>query len=450
MKVVKFGGSSLASAEQIQKVINIIKEDDRRKFVVVSAPGKRNETDTKVTDLLIDYYECYVGGFETEKFQQKIVARFSEIASAFSLSVSVVKDFEERMARLLTDPIEGNKYLYDTFLAQGEDLQARLLAEIFMQVGIPASYMSPKDAGLLVSDEPGNARILSESYERIFSLREQSGVVIIPGFFGYTRNGKICTFSRGGSDITGSIIAAGIHADLYENFTDVDGVFAAHPGIVHNPQFIKEITYREMRELAYAGFSIFHDEALIPTFQAEIPIVIKNTNNPNHPGTRISNTRELTNQSVIGIASDSGFVSINITKFLLNREMGFVRRILSILEINEISFEHMPSGIDNLSIIVRQSYLTPKLEDLILRDIVNAVQPDEIQIEHDLSILMLVGEGMKQSVGVSAAGTFALSSKRINLEMITQGSSEVSIIFGIKSSQENRAVKALYHAYFED
>ncbi|MDR3157121.1 MAG: aspartate kinase [Lactobacillales bacterium] len=450
MKVVKFGGSSLASAVQIRKVIDIIKEDDQRKFVVVSAPGKRDEADTKMTDLFIDYYECYVNGLETKKFQQKIVARFSAIASAFSLPVTIIKDFEERIARLLNNPIEGNQYLYDMFLAQGEDLQARLLAEIFVKEGISASYMSPKDAGLLVSDEPGNARILPESYERIFSLRDQSGVVIIPGFFGYTCSGEICTFSRGGSDITGSIIAAGVHADLYENFTDVDGVFAAHPGIVHNPQFIKEMTYREMRELAYAGFSVFHDEALIPIFRAEIPIVIKNTNNPSHPGTQISNTRELTSQPVIGIASDSGFASINITKFLLNREIGFVRKILSILETHEISFEHMPSGIDDLSIIVRESYLTPKLENLILRDIADIVQPDELQIEHDLSILMLIGEGMKRSVGVTAAGTFALSSKRINLEMITQGSSEVSVIFGIRSSQEARAVRALYHAYFED
>lgn len=222
--------------------------------------------------------------------------------------------------------------------------------------------MSPKDAGIFVSDEPRGARILPESHQTLSHLSSIKDIVVIPGFFGYTKNGEICTFSRGGSDVTGAIVAARVGAQLYENFTDVDGIFSAHPGIVHNPQPIKELTYREMRELAYAGFAVFHDEALMPAFKAEIPIVIKNTNNPMHPGTTIRNTRKLTDQSVVGIASDSGFVSINITKFFMSREVGFVRKILSVLEKFGIGFERMPSGIDDLSIIVREKFLTPEIE----------------------------------------------------------------------------------------
>jgi aspartate kinase len=450
VKVVKFGGSSLSSTTQIKKVIDIIKKDKDRKSVIVSAPGKRDEADVKVTDLLIAYYKSYVEGNDTREVQQEIIARFAAIAKAFSLSLTFIEQLKERIFQLALLPIEGNKYLYDAFLAQGEDLQARLLSEILIQEDLEARYVNPKDAGIFVSDEPRSARILSESYQILAQLNNINGIVVIPGFFGYTKKGDICTFSRGGSDVTGAIVAAGVGASLYENFTDVDGIFSAHPEIVHKPQRVKELTYREMRELAYAGFAVFHDEALMPVFKAKIPIVIKNTNNPTHSGTTICNARKLTDQSVVGIASNSGFVSINITKFFMNREVGFVRKILSILEKFGIGFERMPSGIDDLSIIVRKRFLTPEIEKMILQEIVKAVSPDEIYIERDLSIIMIVGEGMKHSVGVTAAGSFALSSKKINLEMINQGSSEVSVMFGIQKKQEKRAVRALYHAYFEE
>ncbi|MDR0614519.1 MAG: aspartate kinase, partial [Lactobacillales bacterium] len=389
MKVVKFGGSSLASAMQIKKVIDIIKKNKDRKFVVVSAPGKQDAADVKITDLLIAYYKSYVEGNDTKDVQQEIIARFAAIAKAFSLSLTFIEQLKERIFQLALLPIEGNQYLYDTFLAQGEDLQARLLSEILIQEGLEARYVNPKDAGIIVSNEPRGARILPESYQILAQLNNINGIVVIPGFFGYTKKGDICIFSRGGSDVTGAIVAVGVEASLYENFTDVDGIFSAHPGIVHKPQPIKELTYREMRELAYAGFAVFHDEALMPVFKAEIPIVIKNTNNPTHPGTTISNTRKPTDQSVVGIASDSGFVSINITKFFMNREIGFVRKILSVLEKFGIGFERMPSGIDDLSVIVRERFLTPEIEKMILQEIAEAVLPDEIYIERDLSIIMI-------------------------------------------------------------
>jgi aspartate kinase len=449
MKVIKFGGSSLANATQLKKVFDIVNSDKSRKFVVVSAPGKRTSDDTKVTDLLIAFYHAHLTGINTKEIEQTIIARYQEIIDELEIKGEVLEQISAHIHSLATLPVENNRHLYDTFLAAGEDNNARLVAAYFTSQGLAATYMNPKDAGILVSDEPSNARILPESFEAINYLNELDNVLIIPGFFGYTKEGEICTFSRGGSDITGSIIAAGVKAEIYENFTDVDGIFAAHPGIVHHPHSITELTYREMRELAYAGFTVFHDEALIPAYRAKIPVVIKNTNNPEHPGTRITLEHVSSSQPVVGIASDSGFASINISKYLMNREVGFGRKILSTLEAFGISFEHMPSGIDDISVIIREKYLTPELEELILKRLTAELDPDDIQIEHDLSIIMIVGEGMKQHIGVTAKGTSALSRKNINLELINQGSSEVSVMFGIQTSQVKSALRALYNAYFE-
>ena len=265
-----------------------------------------------------------------------------------------------------------------------------------------------------------------------------------------TKEDQICTFSRGGSDITGSIIAAGVKADLYENFTDVDGIFAAHPGIIHQPHSIPELTYREMRELAYAGFSVLHDEALLPAYRGKIPLVIKNTNNPDHPGTRIVLQHSDDKFPVVGIASDAGFVSINMSKYLMNREVGFGRKALQILEDLNIGWEHMPTGIDDLSIILRERELTPIKEEEILRQLVQKAEVDHAEIEHGLSIIMIVGEKMKSHIGVTATATRALSENNINIQMMSQGSSEVSIMFVVQKDQEKAAIKALYHAFFDE
>ena len=254
MKVVKFGGSSLASATQLQKVLNIVKSDKERQFVVVSAPGKRNDSDTKVTDALIKYYRAYIAGDDVSLQQKWIINRYADIVAELGLKQTILDRISKNIVSLATLPIEENEFLYDTFLAAGEDNNAKLIAAFFNQNGVPARYVHPREAGLFVSSEPGNARILPYSYDKIEELNNSEEVLVIPGFFGVTRDGQICTFSRGGSDITGSIIAAGVKADIYENFTDVDGIFAAHPGIVHKPHSIPELTYREMRELAYAGF----------------------------------------------------------------------------------------------------------------------------------------------------------------------------------------------------
>ena len=438
MKVTKFGGSSLASAPQLKKVLNIIKDDPERRFVVVSAPGKRNAEDTKVTDALIRYYKEFTSDKDVTQTQQWIIERYRAITEELGLKDSIIQEIAEDIYDLTNLPKKGNPFTYDAFLAAGENNNAKLIA----------AYFNPKEAGITVTAEPSNARILPSSYDKIEELKDSSEVIVIPGFFGVTQDGDICTFSRGGSDITGSIIAAGVKADLYENFTDVNGIFAAHPGIIKHPHSIPELTYKEMRELAYAGFSVLHDEALVPAYRGKIPLVIKNTNNPDHPGTRIVLEHSNDHVTVVGIAGDSGFVSINTTKYLMNREVGFGRKVLQILEDLNISWEHMPTGIDDLSIILRSRELTPIKEQEILKQLTQKLEVDTAEIEHDLSIIMIVGEKMKSQVGVTATAAKALSENEVNIQMISQGSSEVSIIFVVSKDQEEKAIKALYQAFF--
>ena len=448
MKVTKFGGSSLASASQLKKVLDIIKDDPERRFVVVSAPGKRNAEDTKVTDALIRYYKEFTSDKDVTQTQQWIIERYRAITEELGLKDSIIQEIAEDIYDLTNLPKKGNPFTYDAFLAAGENNNAKLIAAYFNQNGIDARYVHPREAGIVVTSEPGNARIVPSSYDKIEELTNANEVLVIPGFFGVTRENQICTFSRGGSDITGSIIAAGVKADLYENFTDVDGIFAAHPGIIHQPHSIPELTYREMRELAYAGFSVLHDEALLPAYRGKIPLVIKNTNNPDHSGTRIVLKHSSDEFPVVGIAGDSGFVSINMSKYLMNREVGFGRKVLQILEDLNIGWEHMPTGIDDLSIILRSRELTPIKEEEILRQLVQKAEVDHAEIEHDLSIIMIVGEKMKSHIGVTATATRALSENKINIQMMSQGSSEVSIMFVVNKDQEKAAIKALYNAFF--
>lgn len=256
------------------------------------------------------------------------------------------------------------------------------------------------------------------------------------------------TFSRSGSDITGSILANGLQADLYENFTDVDAVYSVNPSFVENPKEISELTYREMRELSYAGFSVFHDEALIPAFRAGIPVQIKNTNNPSAEGTRVVSKRDNTNGPVVGIASDTGFCSIYISKYLMNREIGFGRRALQILEEHGLTYEHVPSGIDDMTIILRQGQMDAATERSVIKRIEEDLHADEVIVEHHLALIMVVGEAMRHNVGTTARAAKALSEAQVNIEMINQGSSEVSMMFGVKEAEERKAVQALYQEFF--
>ncbi|WP_428910943.1 aspartate kinase [Niallia sp. Krafla_26] len=448
MKVAKFGGSSLASGKQLEKVYQIVLSDPERKVIVVSAPGKRHGDDIKVTDLLITMGEKSLKGESVQQELEAVVERYAQIAKELTLNEEIIDKIRKNLIDLINgDKSEPTLYI-EALKAAGEDNNAKLVAAFFNARGKEAHYVNPKEAGLFVTNEPGNAQVLPESYENLYRLRDRSGILIVPGFFGYSKDGSVLTFSRSGSDITGSILANGVKADLYENFTDVDAVYSVNPSIVKQPKEISELTYREMRELSYAGFSVFHDEALIPAFRAGIPVNVKNTNNPSAPGTRIVNNRENKNGPVIGIASDDGFCSIYISKYMMNREIGFGRKLLQILEDYGMSYEHIPSGIDDMTVILREHQLNEETEAEVLQRIKDELHADEVTIERHLALIMVVGEGMRHNVGTTSRASKALAQEGINIDMINQGSSEVSMMFGVKAHDEKRAVQALYNEFF--
>ena len=451
MKVCKFGGSSLANAAQLNKVIDIVLADPSRRIVVVSAPGKRHSGDTKVTDLLITLAETALRGDNTDREYGAVVERYAEMASELKLGEEIVREIEhdlmDRIAKVndLTPP-----EFMDLMKAAGEDNNAKLVAVAFAARGKKARYASPKDTGMRLTGEFGDAQLDPSSYatlSRAFSNFE--GIVIYPGFFGYTADGKVATFPRGGSDITGSILAAAVCADVYENFTDVDSVYPVDPRIVPDvKEGIPTMTYREMRELAYAGFGVFNDDAVIPAVRARIPINIRNTNHPGEPGTMIVQSRRVVPGTVVGIASADHFCNIVVDKYLMNREVGFGRRLLTVLENEGVGYEHMPSGVDSQCIIVKEQYLPKEKENRVIQAIRRELAPDCVLVERDITILMVVGEGMCYTAGMFAKACLALASAGINISMVNQGSSEVSFMIAIRSSDRDTAVKALYKAFF--
>ncbi|MGD9679465.1 MAG: aspartate kinase [Vulcanibacillus sp.] len=450
MKVSKFGGTSLATANQIKKVFNIVVSDSERKIIVVSAPGKRFDDDIKVTDLLINYAEKYLNSKDADYQLNLIIARYEEICVELNLNKDIIDNLLSDLKNSLTKDFTNYKKetAIETIKSFGEDYCAKMVTYFFQSKEIDANYINPKEAGMFLSNGNGYAQVLPESYKHLSKLKDSKGIVIFPGFFGYSLDGNIVTFSRGGSDITGSILAAAVEADMYENFTDVDSVFVVNPKIISNPLSIKELTYNEMRELSYAGFCVFNEEALMPAYLSKIPVNIKNTNNPDSPGTKIVLQRNAVEEPVIGIASDSGFCSIYVSKYLMNREIGFGRKLLKILEDEGLSYEHLPSGIDNISIILREKQLNNEIEERIKKIITTELSIDHMKIQRDLTLIMIVGEGMRHTIGIAAKATKALSEAYCNIEMINQGSSEISMMFGIKRVDEEKAIKALYNEFF--
>jgi aspartate kinase len=449
MKVVKFGGSSVANAEQISKIIGVVTADADRRIVVVSAPGKRCKDDTKVTDLLIALAEAVLAGKDYEPELAAVVERYAEIQRDLDLPVEVVDTIEADLRGRIEGRGSNDLQFMDSMKASGEDNNAKVIAEAFTKAGHPAVYVNPGPAGMLLSDEFGNAEVLLESFDKLASLKDSEEIVIFPGFFGETKGGEVATFPRGGSDITGAILAAAVKADVYENFTDVDSVCAMDPRVIDNPPAIDCMTYREMRELSYAGFGVFHDEAIIPAVRARIPICIKNTNNPSAPGTMVVPQRSPDERTVVGISSAAGFSAIYIDKYMMNREVGFGRRLLSILEEEGISFEHTPSGIDNISVILETSNLKGDKVQKVVNRIHDELKPDAVSVEHGLSLVMVVGEGMHYTPGMAAKATGAFCKAGVNLEMINQGASEISMMFAVKDEDREKALCALGNAFFE-
>ena len=450
MKVCKFGGTSVASAEQIKKVVDIVQSDESRKIIVVSAPGKRFSDDEKVTDLLIQLAETALQNKNIESPLDAVLTRYRSIANDLGLDHTVIEIIEKDLRDRLQTSLEDQTLFTDTIKAAGEDNNAKLIAAYFNHIGIKAHYACPRESGLLVNERPARVQALPEGYSQLEKLKEKDGIIVFPGFFGYTKSGTLRTFNRGGSDITGSLVAAAVRAELYENFTDVDSVFAANPNVVEQPIAIDQMTYREMRELSYAGFSVFHDEALMPAFLRSVPVCIKNTNNPEAPGTMIVQDRDHSTRPVIGIAADSGFTTLFVEKYLMNQEVGFGRRLLEILEDEGISFEHTPSGIDNMSVIIRNRFLTNENKKKVIERIKQELCADDVHFrETEYSMIVLVGEGMRHTKGLAARAALAIARTDSNIEMINQGSSEVSLVFGVQKKDEDKILKGLYKEFFQ-
>jgi aspartate kinase len=452
LKVCKFGGTSLATADQIRKVCEIILSDPERRIIVLSAPGKRHPHDMKVTDLLIECTEAKLcdKNMELQSAIELVVERFSEIMIELGIESEIEElAVEQRLLERLNKCSRPEARFIDGVKALGEELCTRLVTAYLISKDIEASFVDPKEIGLLLSDEAGNAQVLTQTYKNLSVLRERSGLQLVPGFYGYTTAGDLVTFPRGGSDITGAVVAAAVNADIYENFTDVEGVMAVDPRIVENPKLVTELTYSEMRELSYSGFDVIQAEALKPVFWDGIPVRIANTNNPTASGTRIVLKREATpTQPVVGIAASTGFCSIFISKYLMNREIGFGSHLLKILENLGLSYEHSPSSVDTLSVILREAEFNSKEQEAIA--LIKAdLGPNTVRVDRGLALIMVVGENMRHTIGLSSRATGALARAGINIEMMNQGSSEISMMFGIRSQQMQTAVKALYQEFFQ-
>jgi len=434
-KVVKFGGSSLASARQFRKVGDIIRADKTRRYVIPSAPGKRNNKDTKVTDLLYECYEAASTGASYKKILNQIRERYEEIINGLDLNLNLDHEF----ANIEENFVKGAGRDYAA--SRGEYLNGIVMAEYLGFEFIDA-------AEVIFFDENGNLEADNTNKELAERL-EHVERAVIPGFYGSKHDGTIKTFSRGGSDVTGSIVARAIHADLYENWTDVSGFLVADPRVVENPEIIETITYKELRELAYMGASVLHEDAIFPVRKEGIPINIRNTNKPDDKGTLIvESTCRKPRYTITGIAGKKGFCAINIEKAMMNSEVGFGRKVLGVFEKFGISFEHMPSGIDTMTIMVHQSEFE-EYEQSVIAGIHRAVEPDGVELESDLALIAVVGRGMKATRGTAGRIFSALAHARINVKMIDQGSSELNIIIGVKNNDFDQAIRAIYDIFVE-
>ncbi len=429
--VCKFGGTSVADAAQVRKIESILRADPRRRFVVVSAPGKRSKDDKKVTDLLYLCHELAEADLPITEAFHLVRERFLGIARELGVRV----DLESRI-REVQEGIQG-KATRDWVASRGEYLSAIVVADY-----LKARFVDMEK--LIKIREDG--RVEESTYGMLAGALAGEGLFVIPGFYGSTLDGKVKTFSRGGSDITGAIVARAVEAEVYENWTDVSGFLMTDPRIVKDPRPMRKVTYREIRELAYMGANVFHEEAIFPVFAARIPINIRNTNAPEDQGTLIVNERSLADGVVVGIAGKQGFTIIFIEKMLMNKEVGFGRRLFSILESHGISFEHAPSGIDTMSVIVADSQLKDKSQ-ILLEEMRKELSPDSVEILPGYALIATVGEGMSHHPGIAARLFGALGAAGVNVRIIDQGSSEINIIVGVESKDYEKAVNAIYQAF---
>lgn len=432
-KVVKFGGSSLASAEQFKKVGSIIRADKERKFVVPSAPGKRSSDDTKVTDMLYACYDLAEQGKDFKKELQAIHDRYREIIDGLELKLSLDNEFKtiEKMFKEKA----GTNYA----ASRGEYLNGIIMANY-----LGFEFIDAAEVILFKDDGEFDAETTNQNLRKRLEGVEAA---VIPGFYGAYANGMVKTFSRGGSDITGSIVARAIKANVYENWTDVSGFLITDPRIIYKPEGIETITYKELRELAYMGASVLHEDAIFPVRSEGIPINIRNTNAPEDNGTWIvESTCQKPKYVITGIAGKKGFCAVNIEKDMMNSEIGFGRKVLQAFEENGISFEHVPSGIDTMTVFVHQDEFMHK-EQQVVSAIHRLADPDSIDIEGDFALIAVVGRGMKSTRGTAGRIFSALAHANVNVKMIDQGSSELNIIIGVANEDFETAIKAIYDIF---
>jgi aspartate kinase len=437
LKVCKFGGTSVADATQLLRVQSIVAADPGRRWVVPSAPGKRHPSDHKITDLLYLCHEHAKRGVGFDEVFNLIGGRYLTIVAELGLKLDIKEILAEIRARITAG---ANA---DYCASRGEFVNGHIVAAL---LGWP--FVDP--AEIILFDERGSF-LPEETNQRVGERLAQHERCVVSGFYGAMPDGSVKTFSRGGSDITGAIIARGVRADIYENWTDVSGLLMADPRIVKDPKGISTITYRELRELAYMGATVLHDEAIFPVRQSGIPVNIRNTNEPDHPGTFIvkgnGNGGDLpyTGQ-ITGVAGRKGFSIVAIEKTLMNAEVGFGRRILTVLETNGISFEHMPSGIDTVCLVVGSKELEGK-GDKVVSEIKLECRPDSVEVEHGIALIATVGRGMMHTPGMAAKIMNALAGASVNIRMIDQGSGELNIIVGVRERDFEKAVRAIYDAF---
>ena len=433
LKVLKFGGSSLADAEHFRQVAEIVKSDSTRRYVVASAPGKRDGSDAKITDLL---YKCYALAYNEEDITDvfnEIKQRYIDIINDLGIELDLTESFEKIRMSLIHN--SGRDYI----ASRGEYLNAKILAKY-----LGFSFIDAKKVVFFNEDGTFNAEKTNDIMREALANHEYA---VIPGFYGSMPNGTIKTFSRGGSDITGSIVARAASATIYENWTDVSGFLMADPRIIDNPKPIKTITYKELRELSYMGATVLHEDAIFPVRYSKIPINIRNTNRPADKGTFIvPETDDMGDYVITGIAGRTGFSSITIEKAMMNLELGLGRKVLQVLEENGISFEHFPSGIDTMTVIVSTKALSEKRGD-VLAGICKNVNPENVFVEENMALLAVVGRGMVKAKGTAARIFTALAKANVNIRMIDQGSSELNIIIGVDANDYITALNAIYNEF---
>ncbi|NLA82114.1 MAG: aspartate kinase [Clostridiaceae bacterium] len=452
MIVCKFGGSSLADAGQIRKACQIMLDDQERRIMVVSAPGKRPSLtgDDKITDLLIHLVHEREAGRDGHEAGRIIKERVQQIARDLDLMDKTAQDLVQELDRLAFQVDAQEPETRASLLALGEIISARLITSYFWQLGVKARYVDPREAGLILSYQNGLTEIMEESYDNLAPLALEEGIIVFPGFFGRTARGHTMTFSRGGSDISGAVLAAAVKARLYENWTDRDSVQAVNPDLIQDALPLEEMSYREMRELAYIGFSIIHPEALEPVIRRKIPIRICNTNDPLAAGTRILAERSHIDRVLTGIAAGDHFCTINLRRVLINQEVGILSRILAIFAQLGINVHHVPTGIDSVSIVVREDHF-PLEQELVLRHrLKTELGFEEVTVVRQMSVVMLVGEGMRDTIGVIARASTALAKEKISIEMVLLDYFEISMLFMMRHYEKTRAVQALYKTFFLD